>query len=188
MPGDPGIRNNLHRTERWLELDKQLPALLAGKAKPSSPQEQIELALLCASYKERYRTAVGFFSDAFAADPKLATDLRTQHRYNAACAAALAAAGKGADAGKLDDQERARLRKLALDWLRADLKAYTLLAENPKDRPAVRQRLSHWREDTDLIGVRDEKSLAALTETERKEWRGLWADVADLLKKVDAKP
>src|SRR5262249_6082636 len=79
----PFIRNNLRRTERLLELDKRLPALLAGKAKPSSPQEQIELALFCSSYKERYRAAVLFFIDAFTAERKLAEDLNAQHRYNA---------------------------------------------------------------------------------------------------------
>src|SRR5205823_1668211 len=48
LPNHPAIRNNLRRAERWLELDKQLPAILAGKAKPSSPQKQVELALFCA--------------------------------------------------------------------------------------------------------------------------------------------
>src|SRR5205085_2583651 len=87
LPNHPVIRNNLRLTERWLELDKQLPDILAGKAKPSSPQEQVELALFCVSYMERYRTAVGFFTDAFTAEPKLADNLQAQHRYNAACAA-----------------------------------------------------------------------------------------------------
>ena len=37
---------------------------------------------------------LGQFADALAADPKLADDRQAQHRYNAACAAALAAAEK----------------------------------------------------------------------------------------------
>src|SRR6266511_129723 len=179
LPNYPLFRNNLRRTERWLELDRQLPALLAGKAKPSSPQEQVELARFCVSYKERYRTAVGFFADAFTAEPKLANELQTQHRYNAACAAALAFAGKGADAAKLDDKERGRLRQQALDWLRADLAAYTRFAEkgNPKTRQAVQQRLAHWHQDADLTPLRDEKALAALPEKERAAWQKLWAEV-----------
>jgi superkiller protein 3 len=183
------IRNNLRRTERWIELDRQLPAALAGKGRPGSPQEQVELAQFCVSYKERYRAAVHFFADAFAAEPKLADDLQAQHRYNAACAAAEAAAGKGIDAGKLDDKERARLHQQALDWLRTDLNAYTRLVEkgNLNARWFIQQRLAHWQQDTDLTAVRDANALAALTEKERDAWQKLWADVAALRKQVENK-
>ena len=49
----------------------------------------------------------------------------------------------------------------------------------------MKQRLANWLQDADLTSVRDNKSLAALAETERKEWGKLWADVAALLKKVE---
>ena len=45
---------------------------------------------------------------AFAADPNLADDPGSRHRYNAACSAALAAAGQGEDAAKLDDKRTRR--------------------------------------------------------------------------------
>jgi hypothetical protein len=67
-------------------------------------------------------------SALLAESPKLAADLKWQRRYNAACAAALAAAGKGEDAAKLDEKECDRWRKQALDWLKAELDAYTPLA------------------------------------------------------------
>jgi hypothetical protein len=51
---------------------------------------------------------------------------RSVHRYNAACAAALAACGQGKDSAKRDAQERARLRRQALDWLREGLEALDL--------------------------------------------------------------
>ena len=65
---------------------------LAGAA------ERIELASFCRWYKRLYAAAACFYADAFANDPNLAADLRQQHRYNAACSAALAAAGQGEDA------------------------------------------------------------------------------------------
>ena len=44
--------------------------------------------------------AARFYEEAFAAQPKLADDLGAAHRYNAACAAALAGCGQSKDAGK----------------------------------------------------------------------------------------
>jgi serine/threonine-protein kinase len=128
---------------------------------------------------------VRFYADAFAAEPKLADDLRSGHRYNAACAAALAAAAKGEDAAKLADQERAKLRQQALDWLQADLAAWTNLAEKgpPQARMAVQQKLRHWQQDSDLAGVRGD-ALARLPAAERDAWRKLWADVDALLKRA----
>src|SRR5262249_46304778 len=135
--------------------------------------------------KHHYATAVSFFSDAFAAEPKLADDLNAQHRYNAACAASLAAAGKGEDAKDLHPEQRSKLRQRALDWLRADLTAYAKLVEkdNKALRQALHQRLSHWQQDTDFAPVRDARELGSLPEPERKAWQKLWQDVAALLKK-----
>jgi tetratricopeptide (TPR) repeat protein len=190
LPNHPVIRNYLRQTERLLELDKQLPAILAGKAKPSSPQEQIELALFCVRNKDRYLSAAAFFSDAFTADPKLANDLNAQHRYNAACAAALAAAGKGVDAGKLDDKERARLRQQALDWLRADLALWSKQADNPmpQARALVQQTLRHWQQDTDFAGVRSPDALQKLPQAEREAWQTLWQDVDKALARASRPP
>src|SRR5262249_35092935 len=97
-------------------------------------------------------------------------------------------AGQGEDAGKLDDRERARLRKQALDWLKADLTAWSkLLDSGPHQaRPSFVQTLRHWQKDADLAGLRDETPLAKLPAEEQKAWPQLWADVAALLKKAEA--
>src|SRR5262249_61424380 len=104
------------------------------------------------------------YGDASAAERKRGEDMDRNHRYNPACAAAGAAAGKGEDATKLDEKERARLRRLALDWLRADLAAYTRNAEigNPNIRQTIGQRLTHWQGDADLAGVRAKAALDKL--------------------------
>jgi hypothetical protein len=103
--------------------------------------------------KQRDAAAARFYADAFAHDARLADDRATSNRYNAACCAALAGCGRGGDADQLDEKERARLRKQALDWLRADLAARARLAAGDKrgDRAAVRQTLQHWQEDADLV-------------------------------------
>ena len=48
----------------------------------------------------------------------------------------------------------------------------------------VVQFLKHWQKDPDLAGVRDRSALEKLPDAERAEWEKLWADVAELLKKV----
>jgi eukaryotic-like serine/threonine-protein kinase len=171
--------------QQFLTLDEKLYAIRRGGPKPAGAAELLGLAYLCQQYKGRYADAARFYADAFAVEPNLADDLRMPHRYNGACAAALAAAGKGHDAGKLDDKERVRLRKQALTWLRADLDAYTRLVENADARQKVRKSLMHWLKDAALAGVRDPMSPAALPEAERKAWQKLWADVAALLRKAE---
>ena len=71
----------------------------------------------------------------FAADPNLADDMTAQNRYNAACSAAVAAAGNGIDRPPLDEQARTRWRKQALDWLRADLTYWAKHLESAAPRP-----------------------------------------------------
>ena len=189
LPDHPLIRGNLRRHQRWLELDGQFPDLLAGKARPAGPTEQLELAAFCLLYKEHYRAAAGFLADAFAAEPELAGDLGAQHRYHAACSAALAAAGKGEDAKRLPERVVLTLRRQALRWLRADLAAYAQLAgrDDPKLRQTIRQRLGHWQKDADLAPVRDAEALNKMPEYERDAWRKLWAGVEALRKKAGGK-
>jgi tetratricopeptide (TPR) repeat protein len=174
----------LRQAERMAALEARLPAFLKGEHKPHDTAERLDLASVCAA-KRLHHTAARLYAEAFAADPKLAEDLKFGHRYNAACAAALAAAGKGEDAGKRDDKERARLRKQALDWFRADLALYTkqLQSHRPDYRAFSQQALTHWQEDRDLAGVRDKDALAKLPAEERAAWEKLWANVAALLKK-----
>ena len=111
-------------------------------------------------------------------DPKLGDDRQAQHRYHAVCYAALAAAGQGRTA-RLDDAAKAKLRRQAFDWLKAELTAWNQSFDSgpPQDRPAILRTLNWWWEDTDLAGVRDEAALAKLPADERKEWRALWARV-----------
>jgi serine/threonine-protein kinase len=82
------------------------------------------------------------------------------------------------------DVDRARLRNQARAWLEVELKAWSSLLESAKghkQRHAIAGTLEHWREDTDLAGVRDEAALAKLPGAEREAWTSLWAKVDRLL-------
>jgi tetratricopeptide (TPR) repeat protein len=180
------VSRQLQECERLLKLEARLPGILRGEDQPASARESLDLAHLCVQ-KKMNAAAARFWATAFAAEAKLADDLQARHRYNAARSAALAAAGQGEDATKLDDKERARLRQQALDWLRADLALRTMQLDSgwPGDRAAVQQQLRHWQKDSDLAGIRDKAALGNLPTEEGKAVAQLWADVAALLKKAE---
>jgi Flp pilus assembly protein TadD len=173
--------------ERMAAVEAKLPAFLKGDFRPSSNDDRLALAQLC-KLKCLYRASAGLYADAFAADPKVADDLKALHRYNAACYAALAAAGKDEDAAELNDKERLRLREQALGWLKADLalRSKQLEGGKPADRAEAQAQMRHWQKDPDLAGVRDPAALAKLPEAERLEWQKFWKEVEALLAKAGA--
>ena len=175
----------VRQAESLAALEDRLPAFLKGQDQPRDAAERLGLIRVCRA-KKFSAAAARLSADAFAADPKLAENLRAGHRYNAACSASLAAAGQGEDAAKPDDEERSRLRKQALDWLRADLtlRARQLETGKPADRDAVQQALRYWQKDPDLAGIRDAAALAKLPAEERAACEKLWADAAALLEKA----
>jgi Flp pilus assembly protein TadD len=177
----------VRRAEGMAAQEAKLPAFLEGKYRPADNQQRLDLAQVCVLTK-RPRAAAGLYADAFAADPKLLDDMG--HRYNAACYAALAGCGQGKDAAKLEDKERDRWRKQALDWLRADLEAWRKVLDQGKspERAAALKALRHWQQDADLASLRDEKALAGLPAAERRAWQGLWADVAALVQRATPPP
>jgi hypothetical protein len=163
-------------------VEAKLAGLLKGEYKPVDNKERLALAQACTA-KQLYLTAAGLYANAFADDPKLADDLKSWHRYNAACCAALAAA-------KLDEKERVRWRKQALEWLQADLTLYRKLAATGKaaDQAEVQAKMQHWQKDSDLAGIRAPGSLAKLPPEERQACEKLWADVEALLRQVRPRP
>ena len=176
------------QAERLAALAERLPAVLAGTARPADAAERLAFAQMAYDTK-RYAGAARLWSEALAADPKLGDDRQAPHRYNAACAAALAAAGRAEDEPPPDAAAKAELRRKALDWLRAELAAWSKVLDSgdAKARAAVSPALRHWKQDPDLAGVRDGDALAKLPADERRAWEALWKDV-DALLKGEARP
>jgi serine/threonine protein kinase/WD40 repeat protein/tetratricopeptide (TPR) repeat protein len=185
--GRPGWRYPsgqwVKRSERLLALDRRLPGVLAGQ--DAGPAEQANLAELCLQYKGRYADAALLYGKAFAASPGLAEALSLPHRYNAACAAALAGCGQGAGAGGLSAAEKARLRGQARDWLAASLVGIGKhLADHPASARDIEGGLRSWLAEPRLSGVRDAKGLAGLPDEERRRWAELWGEVRDLMRRA----
>jgi tetratricopeptide (TPR) repeat protein len=171
----------LARARRLKALDERLSAFLRGKEQLNSAAERMALAWLCHQpYQQRYATAAKLYAQAFSEEPKAAEDLQRGHRYDAACAAALAGTGQGADAATLDNSARTEWRRRALAWLKADLARHTtqLGSGGPEAAEQSRQALLHWQKDADLAGLRDKEALERLPAEERDACRKLWATVA----------
>ncbi len=175
----------LTAAERQASLTAKLPAVLAGKMKPGDAAETLEFALLC-YLKGLHGASARFWTEAFQAEPKLADDLQAHHRYNAACAAAMAGCGQGKDQPPLDDASRIHRRRQALEWLKADLAVWSRTLESGphQSRKLLSQTLQGWKVDPDLAGLRDEPELAKIPDDEQKACRALWAQVDALLAKT----
>ena len=171
------------QAERLAALADRLPAVLDGTARPVDAAERLAFAQMAYDTK-RHAAAARFWAEALAADPKLGDDRHAGHRYDAACAATLAAAGRGEGEPSPDAAAKVELRRKALDWLRAELSAWSKVLDSadPKARAAVAPTLRHWKEDSDLTGVRDGDAIATLPADERRAWEALWKDVDTLLK------
>jgi tetratricopeptide (TPR) repeat protein len=169
--------------ERLLELEPHLPPIARGEVDPVDADLGLEFAVLCA-VKQQPAAAARLYAWAFTADPRLAAGL-SGHRYQAARVAALAAAGQG-DGASLDEREKGRWRGQALAWLRADLALWIRQFDsgNSQVRERVIAKVSRWRRDRNLAGVRDAEALARLPEAERQAWRKFWGEVDGFLTRV----
>jgi serine/threonine-protein kinase len=175
----------VRRAEALAKLDQRLPAVLEKKEEPADARDAFNLMLLC------YRTRL------CAGATRLAEDAQRRWpdgfargddpmRALAARCAALAGCGRGTDVTLAGDPERARWRRMSLDWMRAgiaDLRER--LHDGQVDHPTVRRLLTRWKEDDALAGVRDDAALTKLPEPERDEWRSFWGEVDALRREAE---
>ena len=183
---DVWIRHILRR-EAEAMIVPDLPAFLRGDHRPRDNDERLCFLGAC-QFQGRHAAAARLYADAFAADPKLAEDVKAETRYRAACSAAVAGSGGGADGAGLSEPERARWRQQAREWLRLDLAAWKkwLEAATPADRAEAQKPLARWRENPDLAGLREPEALDKLPPAERQECRALWSDLDAQLKRARA--
>jgi serine/threonine-protein kinase len=177
------VSHVLRREAEGLVLPN-LPAFLEGKYQPHDNDERLAILGVC-ELTNHALAAVRLYTDAVAADPRLAEDLGAGHRYTAARAAARAGCGRSRDAAPLGEAERMKWRTRAKEWLRADLTSWgKALDRDPAATPeGVRPQLTRWGAEPDLAGLRDPAELEKLPADERKDCLALWAEVGALLRR-----
>ncbi len=160
----------------------RVPALLKGADRPANLAEGDVFGHLCHD-QGLHVAAANIWASCISAGAAFG------HRYNAACSAALAGTGAGKDEPRPDDAAKAQLRRQALEWLTAELTAWSArLTSYANTGPEVVAQLRHWTTDSDLAGVRDPDALAKLPEAERKVWQALWDDVERLRRRALVDP
>ncbi len=167
-----------------MALEGRLPNIVQGTDKPAT-DECLDAAELC-FVKNYYATAARLYAEALVATPQLTADLRAGHRFNAACAAALAGTGQGDDAAKLPESEQERIARRAREWLQLDLADWAKKVDTgtAADRIQAEKAMSQWREEPDLAELREPDALDRLSADERKECNALWSEVAALLNRA----
>ncbi len=70
---------------------------------------------------------------------------------------------------------QAQLRRQAVDWLEAELTAWSKVQP---PRMFIARNLWQWQHDRDLAGIRDREALAKLPAVEQKLFTQFWANVA----------
>jgi hypothetical protein len=184
-PDESKLRENVERLRqrcrRLMGLEGRVPKFVQNTDKPAT-SECLDAAELC-FVRKYYATAARLYAEALVASPQLTADLRAGHRFNAACAASLAAAGQGNDAAELEDSEREPLRAQAREWLKLDLADWTAKVETgtAADRIYVEKALTQWREAPELKALREPDALDRLSAEEKRECVELWSEVAELL-------
>ena len=181
-PSAVRIEQSIRGAERKIALSPRLPAVLRGVDRPSDAAELLEFARM-ASQTMRFSASARLYGEALRDQPTLAEDRTAQHRYNAACSAALAGCGRGRDEPPPDGAARSRLRGQALGWLGAELVTWAKVAEtgDAATRSVAAEAMAYWKADAALAGVREPTPLAEIPEAEQKRWQALWAEVDALL-------
>jgi tetratricopeptide (TPR) repeat protein len=182
------VCHSLRREAEELMLPN-LPAFRRGEYRPQDNEERLALLaglLASCEFEGLEGVAARLYSEAFAAEPKLADDVPGGVRYRAARAAVLAGCGRGKDADQLNDEDRARLRRQALGWFRRELTScgQRLDDGDAEFKARIRQALQWWWADPDLAGVHKNSALARLPEGERDQWERLWSNVDALLRRA----
>jgi eukaryotic-like serine/threonine-protein kinase len=166
------------RREAEAMMFPSLPAFLAGTYQPADQCERLAFVGAAESNGLTHASA-RLYADSFATEPSLANDPERGRRYRAACMAASAGCGRGKDASNLNDEERARLRDQARQWLLAEVAAWgKKIDSDPAAKESAENALKRWLNDPDLAGLREPDLLEKLPVAESRACREMWREIS----------
>lgn len=165
----------IRETQEIVELYARLP--LTAKELETAANAGVEPLLLAAwqgFHDEEWDSAATLIRQVADRQPDLIGDHLTNVR-------AMAAQVLIVTSNDRDDVESAKDRQQALQWMTADLNAWTsadLAAEHAARR---RETLLGWQRNPNFASVRDEPSLRKLDNKSQRDWGQFWQQVDDAL-------
>ncbi len=177
-PGTPGARD-VAESQAQVATRERLRAILRGEIRALDNDERLQLIRHCDVY-DWAAGAARLYAEMLEADPDMPRIRGGSPFLHAARYAARAGTGPTGDDPPPDDAAKARLRRQALAWMRAEFDAWTpqLAIDKPETRRRAVMYSRRYREDPALARLRDPKVLQALPEDERKGWEAFWGEVA----------
>lgn len=167
----------LAEAERLFALQGDLAEFLSSGQTPGDSESCFVLAESCLD-QQRYAASVRLYEKGLELAAMSGSPVGV-HRYNAACAAAMASDQRG-DVGELPVPEQERLRQQALTWLELELARVLELQQQQSAAPPV-ESLRGWLTDPQLAPLREDQGLSRLGDDERASWEELWDSVRDLV-------
>jgi len=169
---------------RMARIEARADDVRAGRLPPESAVHAAEMGEFCLE-EGRYLRALEYYRLALELDPEVAMSPYAFARYNAACCAALASAGRGVEGAGLDPAERRRLGRQALAWLREEAAGMErALEEGSRSAADLSWELKRWFADADLDPLRPEHPDCVLEEEDRAALEELWHSVRALAERL----
>lgn len=180
-PGTPEAAD-IKEAQKQVETRDRLRAIINGEVRARDNAERMQLLRHCVLY-DWAAGAAKLYADALEADPNLPAIRGESPRWQAARNAARAGTSPTGDDPPPDDITKARLRRQALAWMRADLEAWTkqIAPDKPETRRRAADFLRRYQVAREMAGVREPEALKALPDDERAAWEAFWRDVAAFL-------
>jgi hypothetical protein len=181
--GKPSGSHSRNEPSVWLRSMPACPRSL--KVTTNRPTPPSASCLLNSALSDSYEAATRLYARAFSGT-QTDGDAYLNYGFTAACAALRAGRGEGARPVPLSENERTCRAGQAGQWLQSNLAAWSQRLENrPVDyRPAIQRTLSQWLASRDLIALRDQELLDALSPEEAQQCRMLWRDLDEVLKRT----
>ncbi|MBL8817307.1 MAG: protein kinase [Planctomyces sp.] len=181
--------DQVRQAELMLEMDNRMEAFLSREFHPESVEERVALAEVCL-IRNQHQAAARLYAAAFELTPELVEAPKSDHRYNAIRAVALATGVGGEDVNRIEDGEKDQLHLLSLKWLRVEFTVLQKQHENSSgaDRARVDATLRNWQDNDDFRSIRDISALAQFSPATQQAFTQFWAEVDTVLRTSENEP
>ena len=185
------LQSQMAKYERDRELKAEQGQLIVESDFPADPALLLDLARISEDWNGQHHLAARLYERRFSPDMVRQAPILPTQRFFAACSAAMAAAELHDDRRiAAADGERLKCRRLALDWMSAELEFWNSLYPTapPESRSTMQSGLNTWLSESRLASVREPEELQRLPAQERQRWESFWQSTRQFLSEISDAP